>query len=121
LFDGVEVWTISWKEDQPCTSCGTCVLYGVRLVAAEIVHHHDVMWSEAWHQNLLDIAEETLAVAGAIKDAWCRTGRNLVRGAGFILGLEPVSKDDSELSPRFKLFLQRRFPSVVCVVENQIQ
>lgn len=47
--------------------------------------------------------------------------RNLVRGAGFILGLEPVSKDDSELSPRFKPFSRRRFPSVVCVVENQIQ
>src|SRR5665213_2084630 len=47
--------------------------------------------------------------------------RNLVRGAGFILGLEPVSKDDSELSPRFEPFSRWRFPSVACVVENQIQ
>ncbi len=35
--------------------------------------------------------------------------RNLVRGAGFILGLEPVSKDDSELSPRVRTILVAAF------------
>ncbi len=47
--------------------------------------------------------------------------RNLVRGAGFILGLEPVSKDDSELCPRFEPLARRGFPAIACVIENQIQ
>lgn len=38
-------------------------------MAAEIVHYHDVSWSEAWHQDLLDVTEEAFAVDRAIEDA----------------------------------------------------
>lgn len=69
MFDGVEVGAVSWKEDQPCTSSGNRILDGTHLVAAEIVHYHDVAWPQAWHQNLLDMAEEVFAVDGAIKGA----------------------------------------------------
>ena len=38
-------------------------------MAAEIVHDHDVAWLEVWHEDLLDIGEEALAVDRTIEDA----------------------------------------------------
>ena len=45
----------------------------------------------------------------------------LCGGPVSFLGLESVSKDDSELCPRFEPLSRRRFPSAACVIEYKIQ
>ena len=62
--------------EEVCT-CGFDGLAHARhLMGAEIVHHDDVAWREARHEDLLDIGQECIAVHRAIDD----TGRSGRRG-----------------------------------------
>ena len=69
LLDRVQVWTVGRQIEQ----LGACrpdrSPYGRVLVAAEVVHHHDVAWLQGWDQELHHPGEETLGVDGAIQDA----------------------------------------------------
>jgi hypothetical protein len=69
--------------------------------------------------------EIAFAIEGEVAEAfdgsvWGVSGI-LCAGPVSFSGLEPVSKDDSELGPRFEPLTWRCFPFVACVVENQIQ
>lgn len=44
---------------------------GLALVAAEIIHDHDVAGLEGRHEELPDVGEKAAAVDGAIEDARC--------------------------------------------------
>ena len=54
---------------QPRTGRADRSPYGRVLMAAEIVHHHDIAWPQSWNQELHHPGEETLGVDGAIQDA----------------------------------------------------
>ena len=97
LLDGIEIRAVGGKEDQPCSCFGNGVPDGARLVAAEIIHHHNIAWPETWHQDLLDIAEEAFAVDGAVKN----TRRcHLINPQGSKEGQSlPVAVRDTRLQP----------------------
>ena len=45
-----------------------CGSDGISLVAAEIVHDHDVAGFEAGNEYLLDVEQEALAIDGTVED-----------------------------------------------------
>jgi hypothetical protein len=49
-------------------------------VAAQIVHHHNVAWSQSWDQELLHPSAETLTVDRAVQEA--RRGEAITSQAG---------------------------------------
>lgn len=69
LLDGVEVWRVRRQEPQPCSSGSDGCAHGFALVAAEIVHDHDIAWLQCRHELLFDIGTEGLAVDRTIEDA----------------------------------------------------
>lgn len=69
LLDRVEVGRV-WRQIPEPGACGADHLPdGGRLVGAEIVHDDDVAGLEHWHELLLDIGAEALAVDRPIEDA----------------------------------------------------
>jgi len=72
LFDGVQIGTIWRQEEQPCSCFADGGPDGLCLVAAEIVHDHNITRPEARNEYLLDIKQEAFPVYGAIEHAWCR-------------------------------------------------
>lgn len=72
LLDRIEIRAVGWKEDEPCTCGSDCPADSGPLVGAEIVHDDNVAGLERWHQQLLDIGTEALAVDWPVDDA----GRN---------------------------------------------
>jgi len=71
LLDRVEVWAVGRQEQQfsPCRPDG--LAHGLALVAAEVVHDHDVAGQERGHEELLDIGGEELAVDRPVEHTWC--------------------------------------------------
>ena len=69
LLDRVQVGTVGRQIEQLGTGRADRSPYGRVLMAAEIVHHHDVAWPQDWYQELHHPGEETLGVDGAIQDA----------------------------------------------------
>jgi hypothetical protein len=69
LLNGVQIRTVSGEEDQSGTCLSDCIADSAGLVTSQIVHHNDVAWAQAWYKNLLDIAEEALAIDRTIEDA----------------------------------------------------
>ena len=69
LLDRVQVGTVGRQIEQLGTRRPDRSPYGRGLMAAEIVHHHDVAWPQGWDQELHHPGEETLGVDGAIQDA----------------------------------------------------
>ena len=39
-------------------------------MTAQIVHHHDVAWTQIRYQELFDPGQKTLAIDGAVEHAW---------------------------------------------------
>jgi len=70
LFDRVEIRTVRRQEEEPCACGADGLANGITLVAAEIVHDHNVSGLQTGHEDLLDIEPEALAIDWAIKDAW---------------------------------------------------
>lgn len=68
LLDGVEIGRVGGQIPEPGTSCadGTADLDG--FMAPQIVHHHDVPWTDRVEQLLIDPGPETLAIDRTIKD-----------------------------------------------------
>ena len=69
LLDGVQVGTVGRQIEQLGAGRPDRSPYGKGLMAAEIVHHHDVAWPQDWDQELHHPGEETLGIDGAIQDA----------------------------------------------------
>src|ERR1700739_3021911 len=69
LFDRVQVGTVRRQIEQLGTGRPDRSSYGRGLMAAEIVHHHDVAWPQDRDQELHHPCEKTLGVDGAIQDA----------------------------------------------------
>lgn len=69
LLDRIEVWAIGRKEDEPCARSPDGSSDSGALVGAEIVHDDNVAGLERWHQQLLDIGTEALAVDRPVDDA----------------------------------------------------
>lgn len=71
LLNGVQIRTAGREKEEP----GPCIADGsadfASLVAAEIVHDHDVTRPEAWHKDLFDVAEKALAIDRAVEHARC--------------------------------------------------
>ena len=68
LLDGVEVWRVGWqvpKLGAPGAN-GAADLDG--FVAAQVVHDHDVPWTDGLKQLLVDPGPEALAVDRTIED-----------------------------------------------------
>ncbi|MEM9963328.1 MAG: hypothetical protein AAF882_20125 [Pseudomonadota bacterium] len=53
------------QEQQVRTGCPDCPAHGPALVAAEIIHHHDIAGPELKDQHFLDLAPEDRAADGA--------------------------------------------------------
>lgn len=71
LLDGVEVWTVGRQEEKLGAGGADRDAYGVALMTAEIVHHHDVAWRQGGNQALLDVSHEAIAIYGPVDDAGC--------------------------------------------------
>lgn len=69
LLDRIEVRAIGRKEDEPCARSSDGFSDSGALVGAEIVHDDNVAGLERWHQQLLDIGTEALAVDRPVDDA----------------------------------------------------
>jgi hypothetical protein len=69
LFDGVEIGAVGRQEDELGTGAADGLADGLAFVAAQVVHDDDIARAERWHQELLDIGEEGLAVDGAVEHA----------------------------------------------------
>ena len=69
LLDRVQVGTVRRQIEQLGPGRADRSPYGRVLMAAEIVHHHDIAWPQSWNQELHHPGEETLGVDGAIQDA----------------------------------------------------
>ena len=69
LLDRVEVGAIGRQEDESGARGADGPSDSVALVGAEIVHDDNVAGLERWHQHLLDIGTEALAVDRAVDDA----------------------------------------------------
>ena len=69
LLDRVEVGAVGRQIEQLGTGRPDRSPYGRVLMAAEVIHHHDVAWPQGWDQELYHPGEETLGVDGAIQDA----------------------------------------------------
>ena len=65
LFDGIEVWTVRREEEQPGARGADGAAHGLPLVAAKIIHNHNVARLERWNQELLDIGGEGAACGSA--------------------------------------------------------
>src|SRR5690349_193247 len=74
LFDGVKFGTVRRQIDEPCIGGVDRSPDSISLVAAEIVHDDHIARLQCWQQELLDIAQEALAIDGAVEQAWCRDG-----------------------------------------------
>ena len=101
LLDRVQVWTVGRQIEQLGTGRADRSPYGRVLMAAEIVHHHDVAWLQGWDQELLHPSEETLGVDGAIQDA--RRGDAITSQPGHegeCLALAVGHFGDQALTPR---------------------
>ena len=69
LFDRVQVRTVGRQIEQLGAHRADRSADRWVLMAGQIVHDHDVAWSEGWDQELLQPGEETLGVDRAIQDA----------------------------------------------------
>lgn len=68
LLNGVEVGRV-WRQVEHVRSHMTNRLHNSSLlVAAEIIHDHDVTWPERRSQELLDVGQEALAGHGTIQN-----------------------------------------------------
>ncbi len=72
LLDRVQVGRIGRQEREPCAGGADHAADGGSLVRSEVVHNDDVSGPEHWHEQLLDVGTEALAVDWAFEDAWCR-------------------------------------------------
>src|ERR1700740_1419331 len=66
LLDGVEVGRVFRQEEELGPGGSDGLTYGFAPVAAEVVHHDDLIWLERGGENLLDIGPEALAGDRAI-------------------------------------------------------
>ena len=64
LLDRVQVGTVRRQIEQLGPGRADRSPYGRVLMAAEIVHHHDIAWPQSWNQELHHPGEETLGVDG---------------------------------------------------------
>lgn len=69
LLDRIEIGGIGRQEPEPGTGRPDELAHERRFVTAEIVHDDDVAGPEHWHELLLDIGAEALAVYRAVEDA----------------------------------------------------
>lgn len=72
LFDRIEVWRVWWQEPRPGTGRPDGLTDRLCLVAAQIVHDHNVTRSEGGDQVLGDVGPEAFAIDRAVKDIWSR-------------------------------------------------
>ena len=70
LLDRIEVRGIGRQEPEPGAGGPDGLTDGCGLVAAQIVHDHDVAGLQGRQQLLLDIGAEAFTVDRAIEDAW---------------------------------------------------
>ena len=70
LFDGVQVGRVFWQEEQLGGGCADELAHGSALVAAEIVHDHDVAGLQGRDEDLLDVGSKAVAVDWAIENPW---------------------------------------------------
>ncbi len=70
LLDGIEVGRIGRQEEELGSGSPDRGSDGGTLVAAEVVHDHDIAGLEAGDQQLLDIGAKAVAVDGAVEDTW---------------------------------------------------
>ena len=68
LLDRVEIRTVGWKIQNAWPGGSDCLGNAGDLVRAEIIHHHDITWSERRCKELLDISAKRLAGHRSIKD-----------------------------------------------------
>ena len=61
----------SGQEQQMGVRLSDCAADSRPLVAAKIVEHHDVAWSQCWHEELDDPGQETASIDRAVDDAGC--------------------------------------------------
>jgi hypothetical protein len=69
LLDGVEIGTVWRQEEELGADAADGLANGPSLVAAEIVHNHNVASLQAGQKEFPDIGEEFHAVDRPIKDA----------------------------------------------------
>ena len=92
-------WAVGRQEQEPGADAAYGLAHGLPFVAAEIVHDDDVAGRERWHQELLDIGGEELAVDRPIDHAGCvdpvasQGGEEGERAplAEWRLGMEPLT------------------------------
>lgn len=71
LFDWIEIRGIFGEEKEPGTGCADGLANSFALVAAQIVHDHDIAGLKGRHKHLFDIDEEAFAVDGAVEQPRC--------------------------------------------------
>jgi hypothetical protein len=69
LLDRIEVGAVGRQEEQFCTDRADGTAHSFAFVAAEIVNDDDVARLQRWHQHLLDISQEALAIDWTVDDA----------------------------------------------------
>lgn len=97
LFDGVEVGRVWRKETQFRTAIFDRLSNSFTLVAAEIVHDHDIAGAERRCQKLLDIGPEAVAIDRAVDDQ--RRVDPVMAQCGDEGGGFPVAMGDMRLQP----------------------
>ena len=70
LFDRVQVGGIFGQEDQLVAGRADEPADGFALVAAKVVHDHDVSGTKRRDENLFDVGLEALAVDRAVNKPW---------------------------------------------------
>lgn len=68
LLDRVQVWTVGRQEDQVRASLTDGLAYSFALVAAEVVHDHDVALAQRGRQDLFDIGQEPVGIDWPVQD-----------------------------------------------------
>src|ERR1700745_4347710 len=84
LLDGVEVGRVFRQEEELGPGGSDGLTYGFAPVAAEVVHHDDLIWLERGGENLLDMVRRLWPLIGpfmsqgASTRSWRRAARNVI-------------------------------------------
>jgi hypothetical protein len=67
LLDSDQVWAVGWQEDELCASAPDKVSDDLGLVAAQVVHDHNIALPQCWQQNVTHIDQEAFAIDGSVE------------------------------------------------------
>ena len=69
LLDWVQVWAVSWQENQPGADGSDRFPHVLSFVTAQIVENDNIAWLEGRHELLLHVGQEACGVDRTVKHA----------------------------------------------------